>query len=71
MAYKYKTRFYKQSNKIKSDDVTLIANLRRRLKYNVKKNLIRYREELNSLNLLIKIAIKFDNKLYILAIKID
>ena len=38
------------------------------LKYNIKEKLICYRKKLDSLNILIEVAIKFNNKFYKLAI---
>ena len=41
-----------------------------RLKYNIIKKLIYYIKKLRNLNILIKVVIKFDNKLYKLIIEI-
>ena len=43
---------------------------RKSLKYNIKEELIPYREKLNRLNTLIKVLIKLNNILYKLAIEI-
>ena len=42
---------------------------RRVLKYNIKKELMHYKKKFNSLNFLIKVAIKLDDKFYKLAIE--
>ena len=39
-------------------------------KYNIKKKLMYYKKNVDSLNILIKVVIKLNNKLYKLAIKI-
>lgn len=46
-----------------------MAHFKRSLKYNIKEELMRYREELDSLNFLIKAVIKLNSKLYKLAME--
>ena len=41
-----------------------MAHFKKCLKYNFKRKIIHYRKKFNSLNILIKIAIKLDNQLY-------
>lgn len=65
---KYITRFWEQANLNKKYNTILIAYLRRGLKYNFKQKHIYYREEFDSLNTLIKVVIKLNNKLHKLAI---
>ena len=47
-----------------------MAHFKRTFKYNIKEELICYKKKLDSLNILIKAAIKANNRLYKLAIKI-
>lgn len=50
------------------NNIFLMIYFQKRLNYKIKKKLMYYREKLESLNILIKKASKFDNKFYNLAI---
>jgi hypothetical protein len=68
-AAKYAIRFQKQVNLIEWDDAALMIMFRRDLKNNVKKELMRYDDKIDSLRILIETTIELDDKLYKLAMK--
>ena len=46
------------------NNIALMFYIKKSQKHNIKKEFIYYKKEIDSLNILIEVVIKFDNKLY-------
>ena len=60
----YVVKFQKQINFIEWNNIVFVIMFRRKLKNNVKNELIRWNEKFKNFNQLIETAIEFDDKLY-------